>query len=328
MNRDSESLQHQLFNWLVADDASYIREYTSVECKENHGEENSTDEATACKSGAFESELTPQNFQLGEIPTVQERFQAVLKRRLQKQIQNHPPLFPWETQLAEYPEYIDNPSIALVPSWGWMLQQNKLNLPVLLPEKVFGELLERCQALVASSLPLGAKLVQAVDGVFPQEQPQALNDIAGLVLRTPYRSVDTLETLPSMEREYSNLQTPQQIALSLLAAKRLIENLTLAVSKANPFVERLWETNAGILRIEVEYFHENEKTQLRVNVNLPTAGCLKLKTSKSQIDSHSNSEGNLSAVLDSPQLDKNYILEIECPEIEKKSLHLGIVITD
>ncbi|MEM7553800.1 MAG: PatU [Cyanobacteria bacterium P01_A01_bin.84] len=324
MNRDSESLQHQLLSWLAADDAS-IGEYTWVKCKENHGLKDSSDKVAACKSGAFESELTPQHLQLGEIPTVQERFQAVLKRRLQKQIQNHPPLFPWETRLAEYPEYIDNPCLALVPSWGWMAQQTKLNLPVLLPEKVFGQLLEKCQALLASSLPLGAKLVQAVESVFPQEQPQALNDIAGLVLRTPYRSVDTLEAMPSMESDYSDLAAPQQIALSLLAAKQLIENMTLAISPANPVLERAWETSAGALTLQVEYFEEEDGTKLQVNGNLPAVGYLKLRTSQSHIEVQSDSQGNLNLVLDNPQLDRAYMLEIECPEVEEKSLQLVII---
>ncbi|TAF09903.1 MAG: PatU, partial [Nostocales cyanobacterium] len=48
-----------------------------------------------------------QTFELGEIPTVQERFQAVIKRRLQIEIQNHPPLFPWESQIVEYPEFVE-----------------------------------------------------------------------------------------------------------------------------------------------------------------------------------------------------------------------------
>ena len=49
----------------------------------------------------------PQTFQMGEIPTVQERFQAILKRRLQDQIAENPPLFPWETQVVDYPESIE-----------------------------------------------------------------------------------------------------------------------------------------------------------------------------------------------------------------------------
>ena len=35
----------------------------------------------------------PYNF--GEMPTVENRFQALLKRRLQVEIERHPPLFPW-----------------------------------------------------------------------------------------------------------------------------------------------------------------------------------------------------------------------------------------
>jgi hypothetical protein len=41
-------------------------------------------------------------YDLGEMPTVQNRFQAILKRRLQAEIERHPPLFPWETELSDY----------------------------------------------------------------------------------------------------------------------------------------------------------------------------------------------------------------------------------
>ncbi len=42
----------------------------------------------------------PYNF--GEMPTVENRFQALLKRRLQVEIERHPPLFPWETEICDY----------------------------------------------------------------------------------------------------------------------------------------------------------------------------------------------------------------------------------
>src|SRR4051812_1174767 len=97
MNSDSESLQHQCLNWLLTDNVKNNEQ--SVECEENDGVKNLLKEATASKSSEPKLGGTPQAFQLGEIPTVQDRFQAVLKHRLQIQAQDHPPLFPWETEL-------------------------------------------------------------------------------------------------------------------------------------------------------------------------------------------------------------------------------------
>ncbi|MEH2416347.1 PatU [Nostoc sp.] len=317
MNSDSESLQHQCLDWLLTDNVKNNEQ--SVECEENDGAENLLKEATASKSSQPKLGGTPQTFQLGEIPTVQDRFQAVLKRRLQIQVQEHPPLFPWETQLIDYPDFVDEPSMTLVPSWGWMVQQSKLNLPTRLPERVFQQLLEQCQALVTSSVPLGAKLVQVVENFFPNES-QALNDIAGMVLRSTYRSVNTVETMPSIQSDYSDLQPRQQMALSLLAAKQLLENLTLPLSATSPVVERQWLTSVGALNIRVEYQSLGKLTKLLVQAELPVKGTLTLRGSGTLAMTTSSTSGYLSVELGCEQLHPTYTLEVEFPEIDQQSL--------
>lgn len=324
MNSDSESLQNQLLAWLLAEDAQ-TGEPNLVQCEENEGVENFSEIVAALNGGAFELKSIPPTFRLGEIPTVQERFQAVLKRRLQSQIQNHPPLFPWEAQLTEYPECLDKPSIELVPVWASAAQQSKLNLPIPLPERVFQQLLEKCQALVASSLPLGAKLVAAVESLFPEDS-QALNDLAGLVLRTPSRSVD-VETMPNLESEYPDLQPPQQMALSLLAAKQLLENLTLPISATNPVVERQWLTSAGVLTLKVEYQTQGQVTKLKVQSELPSKAIVKLQGDASQAIADSSSPGCLSVELHDTQPNQTYTLEVELKEIDQKPLLFVIVPT-
>ncbi|WP_016949899.1 hypothetical protein [Anabaena sp. PCC 7108] len=265
----------------------------------------------------------PQTFQLGEIPTVQERFQAVLKRRLQVEIQNHPPLFPWESQLIEYPEFVEEPSIALVPAWGWLAQQSKLNLPVSLPEKIFQQLMEKCQLLLTSSLPLGPKLVQAVESFFPEDY-QLINDVAGMVLRTSYRSVDALETIPNIQRDYSDLQPRQQMALSLMAAKQLLENLTLPISFTNPVIEKQWQTTTGTLNIRVELQLLGKLTKLRVHGELPTQGVLKLQGNGNQAVSQSEDSNKVSVELYCERTSQTYTLAVECPELEQQPLLLAI----
>jgi hypothetical protein len=317
MNSDSESLQHQCVDWLLTDNVK--NNERSLECEENDGVKNLLKEATASKSSEPELGGTPQTFQLGEIPTVQDRFQTVLKRQLQIQAQDHPPLFPWETQLIEYPDFVDEPSMTLVPSWGWMVQQSKLTLPTRLPERVFQQLLEQCQALVTSSLPLGAKLVQVVENFFPDES-QALNDIAGLVLRSTYRSASTLETMPAIQSDYSDLQPRQQMALSLLAAKQLLENLTLPLSATSPVVERQWLTSVGALNIRVEYQSLGQLTKLLVQAELPVKGTLTLRGSGTLAMTTSSTSGYLNVELGCEQLNPIYTLEVEFPEIDEQSL--------
>ncbi|WP_375492143.1 PatU [uncultured Nostoc sp.] len=317
MNSDSESLQHQYLDWLLTDNVK--NNERSVECEENDGVKNLLKEATASKNSEPKLGGTPQTFQLGEIPTVQDRFQAVLKRRLQIQAQDHPPLFPWETQLIDYPDFVDEPSMTLVPRWGWMVQQSKLTLPTRLPERVFQQLLEQCQALVTSSVPLGAKLVKVVENFFPNES-QALNDIAGLVLRSTYRSVNTLETMPAIQSDYSDLQPRQQMALSLLAAKQLLENLTLPLSATSPVVERQWLTSVGALNIRVEYQSLGKLTRLLVQAELPVKGTLTLRGSGTLAMTTSSTSGYLNVELGCEQLNPIYTLEVEFPEIDEQSL--------
>jgi hypothetical protein len=318
MNSDSESFHHQLLSWVLADNATTF-ESSSVDGEEIDGVDNPLKQAAALKSGEPESGGTPQTFQLGEIPTVQERFQAVIKRRLQIRIQNHPPLFPWETQLKDYPDYADEQSVGLVPAWGWVAQQSKLNLPIALPESIFRQLLHKCQVLLTSSLPLGAKLVQVVEDLFPNDT-QSLNDIAGLVLRSTYRSVDALETMPNIQSDYSELEQSQQMALSLLAAKQLLDNLTLPLSLTNRVVEREWLTSAGVIKLKVEYQSPGQMGRLRVQGAIPTKAIVTLKGNGNQAVAQSSSLGSLSLELPCGQLNQTYTLEVDFPEMDQQPL--------
>jgi hypothetical protein len=323
MNSDSESLQHQLLAWLTAENAA-TNNHLLVDCEENQGVKNLDTQTAASRSGDFKSQWMPHTFQLGEIPTVQERFQAVLKRRLKVQIENHPPIFPWESQLTEYPECIDTRAVELVPAWGWTAQQHKLNLPTLLPERIFQQLLEKCQALLGSSLPIGAKLVQAVENFFPEDS-QTLNDLAGLVLRSTYRSGDTLESMTNLEDSYSDMQPPQQMALSLMAAKQLLDYLTVPISASSPVVERQWLTSMGVVNLKLEY--HCQQGNLRISAELPTKGILKLKGDGSQAMAQSTSPGCLSVELSYTRLNQTYTLEVNLDAIDEQPLLFVIIPT-
>jgi hypothetical protein len=200
-----------------------------------------------------------------------------------------------------------------------MAQQSKLNIPVSLPEKVFRQLLEKCQAILVSSLPVGAKLVQVVESLFPNDA-QTLNDLAGMVLRSPYRSVGALEKMPIQESDYSDLGERQQMALSLLAAKQLLENLTLPISDSNPVVERQWLTSAGTINLKAEYKSQGRVKKLCVIGNLPMAGILTLQGNGTQAKAMSSTSGCVSVELYGQPLNQTYTLEVEFPELEQQSL--------
>ncbi len=268
-------------------------------------------------------EEKPQTFQLGEIPTVQERFQAIIKRRLQEQIEKNPPLFPWETQSVEYPECVEEQSLGLVPVWAWSVYQSQLNLPIPLPEKVFWQLLEKCQVLLTSSLPLGAKLVQVVESMFPSDA-QTINDLAGLVLRSSYRSADTLTASSEIESDYFDLLPRQQMALSLMAAKQLLENLTLLISSTHPLIERQWLTTVGTLTIRVELRSVGKLKKLIVQGLLPRPGILQIQGSNTEKFVKSKTSEMPIIELDFEQNELSYTLAVEFPELDQQPLLLAI----
>ena len=322
MNSDTESLQNQLLAWLLASDASTEEDFL-VESEEINGTNTNWDR-TASTSGASESDSIPYPFQLGEIPTVQTRFQAVLKRRLQNQVQDNPPLFPWETQLVDYPDYIDNSSVSWVPAWGWAAQQSKLSLPIPMPEKVFQQLLARCQELLTFPVPLGAKLVGVVESLFPNE-PQTLNDLAGMVLRSPYRSAETLERTPILEGSYSDLQPRQQMALSLMAAKQLLEDLILTVDAAQEVVEKQWLTQLGNVTLRVKYHQVTAK--LLVEAELPQTGKLILGEENNSVVAESSDPGIVNLELNSVKPNQTYTLAVELQDMDTQPLTFAIIPT-
>ena len=164
-----------------------------------------SDYTPACEETEPGGETRP--YKMGELPTVQNRFQAILKRRLQVEIERHPPLFPWETEMSDYePDSSDVIADSWVPPVRiWMPQLSNLTLPVSIPENVLAQLLDACSEAVSSRRQLGAKLVSAVESLF-SDQFQLLNNVASLVLRSlePARDGDP-EPTQSLLRQLQSL---------------------------------------------------------------------------------------------------------------------------
>ncbi len=259
----------------------------------------------------------------GETPAVQDRFHTLLKNRLQIEIQNKPPLFPWEKEISDYgsdaANEVKHPVFSAASSW--MAQLRKLSLPVPLPELVLLELLEHCQSVLLSPLREGAKLVKAVDSLFPG-QSRLLNDVAGYIMVSPARStavsLQQLATQAGAElpSQYDQAIETQQMALSLLAAREIISSLTLTVSPKQPTIERQWLTDQGILTLKVEHQFGQETGRLQIKADLPCGGSLQFQGEQWQALADREDAGSLSVELRELSLNRTYPLEVRLGETD------------
>jgi hypothetical protein len=260
----------------------------------------------------------PPTSQLGDLPAVQDHFQAVLKRRLQIEISQNPPLFPWESGLEEYPAEL---AAAPLP---WLMQLRSLQLPTTLPEDILVGLLNRCQELMAESLQPGIQLVKAVENLFP-DQPQAMNQIAGLVLaNATVRSSTTqdVETLRAAFPEgYEGANPQQQVTLTMLAAKDILDTLTLTVSPNNPTVQREWLTTEGKITLSAQH-QAGTPNQVKLEVDMPQAGQLSLPTIGQTVAQ--TRPGTLSLSLPDPTRNVAYPLEIHFNDFDAVPLRFSI----
>ena len=101
---------------------------------------------------------TAQSFNFGEIHAVQDRFHNLLKQRLLLEYENKPPLFPWESELGEYPaEVSDTVGVAIAsPAPLWGIHMSSLEVSGLLPGPLLNALFTRCQSLVSAHCQYGA----------------------------------------------------------------------------------------------------------------------------------------------------------------------------
>ena len=324
MDRDSEALQK---NYL-----KLLQELGLTPPDMEPGSSDPTIVAAAMQSGLLDSqrlksempESDPDNLfeedmllKPGEIPAVQDRFHSLLKNRLQIEIQNKPPLFPWETELSDYSaETADDAKQPVFSAASlWVAQIRRLSLPVPLPELMLLELLERCQSVLLSPLREGAKLVKAVDAFFPG-QSRLLNDVAGYIMVSPARSTAvSLQQLAAeagaeLPSRYADAIETQQMALSLLAAREIMSALTLTVSPKQPTIERQWLTDHGPLTLKTDYQFGQEAGRLQIKAELPCGGSLQFQGEQWQALADRKEAGSLSVELRALSLNRTYPLEV------------------
>ena len=249
---------------------------------------------------------------LGEVPTVYNRFESLLQKRLKAEIEAKPPLFPWEEPgyNTEYPD-VEVPDL-VPPIRLWASQMKNIrwgNLSIPLTDSVFAQILQSCQDIVQSDLLPGIRLVKAVDNLFPG-QSQSLNNLAGLVLVGQTRDG---ELISRQVTAYNDATPRQQMLLSLLAAKEILSSLTLTCHLNQSVVRREWETAMGWINIEAEYSIPKDRSSacLRIKGQLPAAGSLKLQGGEAQTTAQCSDAGTLWVELFAPQPDQKYELTIK-----------------
>lgn len=356
MNDDSDTLQRNLLELLqdlvaftTSDDSGVVRPVPEWSDGLHDAQSNALNLSIlqdAPSANAGHRRFNTPSFQrenllkLGEIPAVQDRFHALLKHRLQNEIQRNPPLFPWESEIHDYETegaygIVGSAVTAAsatsenqkVPAQVWLSQLKTLNLPIPLPENLLGQLLERCQNAVQSSLLEGAKLVKAVEDLFPG-QDQALNQLAGMVMTSPARSGSTASPAPGTNYppNYESAVPAQQMVLSLLAAREIIAALTLTISLSQPRLERQWLTDLGALSLQADYTSEEASARLRIQATLPCGGRLTLRGGQLQASAQRSTAGSLSVELFDFQPHQSHTLEVYFDEQEP--LVFAIRITD
>ncbi|MEM1171677.1 MAG: hypothetical protein AAGJ08_21995 [Cyanobacteria bacterium P01_H01_bin.35] len=250
---------------------------------------------------------------LGELPTVYNRFESLLQKRLKAEIEAKPPVFPWE-QLGYNTEYPDVEAQDWVPPIRlWASQMKNIrwrNISIPLTDSVAYQLLKSCQEIVQSDLLPGKRLVEAVDNLFP-DQSQSLNNLASLVLVGQSRDG---ELISPQVTTYDTASPRQQMLLSLLAAKEILTSLTLTCHLSDSVVRREWETSLGWINIEAEYSIPKDRSSacLRIKSQLPAGGSLKLQGGEScQTTAQRSDAGNLWVELFAPKPNQKYELTIK-----------------
>ncbi|VXD17353.1 hypothetical protein [Planktothrix paucivesiculata] len=319
-NQEEQAFERQFLDWLLQQHL-YGENYTptGVEAEagltphiqldgNSHGENLEGDELDPLDSEDEVFHARSQCSPIGEIGIVKNRFESVLREKLKARIQLNPPLFPWEPigtdLLNEYPDVFREEQVP--PTHLWMAHRQQLRWSMPLPDQVFAQLLAPVFTLLQSGLREGAKLVQAVETLFPNES-QPLNELAGLVIRGSLRgSLDLRESQP----RYETATPEQQMVLLLLATQELLNTLTLNCHLNQSTVHQEWLTSLGLFTVDVDYVETESGTILKIRGKLPDGGRLQLLGNDRSVTRKRNSPGCLPLELINPEPNQIYRLHV------------------
>lgn len=348
MNNDAEAIKQLLLAWLLQESDPAVTAPSGKGTGHSTGlDESGANDLQAYSLDPIDSEdvsdwiadpdgsstslsRSISSLEFGEIPAVQDRFEALLKRRLRAEIERNPPRFPWETESFDYDtEYADAPP-TLIPAQLWMTQLQSLRLPVPMPEPVLTQLFDQCRAVLQSSLREGTKLVRAVESLFPGQE-QALNQLANWVLAAPSRGTSTLQSTTDPQAlgfpSHFDAATPaQQMALSLLAVKEMLAAMTFKLSSRQPMLEHSWLTDLGTLKLVAEY--QPEHGQVRIEGTLPHQGSLCFRSRSAQTMARCATAGVVSVELVNLEPNQTYFLDVQFESANQPPLVFAVDLVD
>ncbi|MFB2938127.1 hypothetical protein ACE1B6_23010 [Aerosakkonemataceae cyanobacterium BLCC-F154] len=339
MNKDIETFPESFFAWLLQSDRSTL----SAEDKEisifstndlDCDIENwQLDDLDLLESEILSSttdwdfpEASPQPTEVGEIPAVRDRFQALIKQRIKSELKNNPPLFPWEKEDWEYEMDEFASPVARVEEHLWIAQVEKLGLPVSIPQEILLRLFHRSQSVLQSSIAEEVKIVQAVEALFPNHS-HLLKKFAHKIINFSQNlaQVDFSAVKSQFPRSYEMAKENERMVLLLLAAKQIFDFLTLALSPTNKLVEREWLSELGMLTLQAEYKLEAELIRsMRIQCLFPCGGILKLQGGQACAQTERPDPGYLSVELFDLMPNQSYPLEVQFHQLANNSLIFAI----
>lgn len=236
------------------------------------------------------------------------RYHTLLKSRLQEEIEQKPLLFPWETAETVYDSetILSEPPLTVPQSPLWFPQLASLPLPVALPSKVLNLLIKGCSQALQSFKPQGAKLVQAVGHLFPEED-QKLNQIANLVLVSAnHRSQHATSNTPI---DYEQATPDQKMAWSMITAQEIFKQLTLFLSEKHPQAQSRWESTLGIIDLTAQY--QSSEKQIAISVTVPQGASLTWSTPQASATLERTYPGTLSFIIPDVIVGQAYALSVQ-----------------
>jgi hypothetical protein len=258
---------------------------------------------------------------MNNMNAIEARFQSLLKDRLLQEIESHPPRFPWETGSEVYLTDGQPEQEPVTPLWQPQLAA--FNIPFKMPEPMLSNLMRSCSEAMRSLEPQGAKLVQAVQELFPVEQLM-LHQMAQWVMATPDRSGPAAV----LTGDFQTSSDQQQIAMSMIAAKAILEQLTINVSAKAP-TQFEWQTAVGAIAIKASYGN-NQGSELghkvHLSVYLPQGGQVVWETAQGSASASRIYPGELGLILVDCQKGGIYPVTITLNQASQEPLTVAIAL--
>lgn len=331
MNPDIDGIYQNLLNWLLTPTSASpnpeLFDEGAIAQAELNSDSLTEEEIQFCLQSLSDEQKPPLSQPLtamNELTNLEYRFQSILKQRLQNEIERHPPLFPWESDINDYEsDYLEELPETNIP-WMqlWTPQLAGLNIAFSLPTKIAQELLTACSEAMQSLQPQGAKLVKAVSELFPDEQ-QSLNQMAGWVLLAPSRSATA-----TISADYGSANRQQQMAMSLLAANEILKQLTIQISASEPAATREWQTTAGLVTLKAEYLKNDHQTPvIRLETYLPQGGSLSWDSPQGSVEAQRTYRGHLNIEIPDVQVGETYTLRLHLGNVSQVPLNFAIVVS-